>query len=64
MINDNDLSMTVEFTQTITIRPPDCIEGKVDAYEWFHNDSARILQDAIGVRQGNVKVLTFNEGDE
>lgn len=61
MINENDLTMEVQFTQTFTIRPPDFIKDNVMADEWFHDDPKTILWDALDVDQGEVEVLSIDE---
>ncbi len=61
MIDDDDLSMRVQFTQTFTIRPPDSIEDRVMADHWFHDDPVTILRDALDIQQGEVEVLEINE---
>lgn len=61
MVDDNDLTMEVQFTQTFTIRPPDSVNHPVIASEWFHEDPATHLRDALDVRHGDVEVLSIDE---
>ncbi|UBF19642.1 hypothetical protein HJTV-1_gp60 [Haloarcula virus HJTV-1] len=55
------ITLDVEFTQRLTIYPPDEIEDGVDADYWFHNDPVEIIRDGIDLRQGSIEVLSINE---
>ncbi|AAL54970.1 hypothetical protein HfxHF1_340 [Halophage HF1] len=55
------ITLDVEFTQRLTIYPPDEIDDKVDADCWFHDRPEEIIRDGIDLRQGNIEVLSINE---
>jgi hypothetical protein len=59
--SSNDLTMTVEFRQQLTLRPPGHIEDSVEAKFWFKSDPKEILYDGIDVNQGEVEILEIDE---
>lgn len=59
--SSNDLTMTVEFRQQITLRPPEHIGSPIEAKFWLKSDPKEILYDGIDVNQGEVEILEIEE---
>ena len=57
----DELELKVQFTQEITIHPPDYIDHGYEAEVWLENNPSGILRDAISVSHGDVEILEINE---
>jgi hypothetical protein len=60
-MDDKRIEIEVEFTQKLTVLPPDSINSKVEADCWFQNDPETILRDGMDLSRGNIEVLSINE---